>query len=148
MEISKSQEFSFLIADDDPDDQYALQAAIWNNNPQHKITAVYNGMQLLEYLMRKGPYKNSKEPAPHCVFLDLNMPLLTGELVLKKIMDTKQLCNLPVYMLSSSVTAKQETEFLKLGARGCYIKEPEVRTLKKMIKDVVHCLNMQTLANK
>lgn len=147
METAKHHVFNFVIADDDPDDQYSLQRVIWEDNRGHKITSVYNGLQLLEYLLRKGTYKNRKEPAPDCVFLDLNMPLLTGSDVLKKIKTVKELCNLPIFVLSSSSCPNEKEILLKLGAKACFVKK-EDKALKIMFKEVMNELLVHQVSHK
>jgi two-component system, response regulator len=137
MEQHKKPAFNFVIADDDPDDQYMLQKVIWDCNSHHKITSVYNGMQLLEYLLRKGTYKNCTEPPPDCIFLDINMPLLDGGDVLKKMRETPALSKLRVHVLTSTKCPAEKEKMLRLGANSFSTKEPDINVLKSMFKDVI-----------
>jgi two-component system response regulator len=137
MEPLHSPIFNFVIADDDPDDQYALQKVIWDNNQQHKITSVFNGMQLLEYLLRTGTYKNCSEPAPDCIFLDVNMPLINGYEVLEKIRSTKSLRHLKVHVVTSSSCKEEKEKLLQMGADGFFTKHPDVENLKIIFRNII-----------
>jgi CheY-like chemotaxis protein len=145
MEKAREQIFNFVIADDDPDDQHMLQKVIWDSNRQHKITAVYNGMQLLEYLFRKGAYKNCTEPRPDCIFLDLNMPLINGWEVLKKIRETNDLKDLRVYVLTTDRLEPRQKQLLK-EANGLYQKNPANSSLRTMLEDVLEQMQHSTPA--
>jgi CheY-like chemotaxis protein len=137
MEMTHNPVFSFVIADDDPDDQYALQKVIWDSNQHHKITSVYNGLQLLEYLFRKGAYKNCRDPYPDCIFLDVNMPLMNGMEVLEKIRSTPSLRSLKIHVLTSSNCLEEKTKLLTLGANGFFTKHPEADNLRIIFKDII-----------
>jgi two-component system, response regulator len=127
---------NLVIADDDPDDQYLMQKAIWEMNSNHKITAVYNGLQLMEYLLRSGMYKNCSDAQPDCIFLDLNMPLLSGAEAMRRIKNNPALCHLPVYILSTSKNVNEKNNILSIGANGFYTKTHEYPDLKKMIGEI------------
>lgn len=133
---SLSKILNIVIADDDPDDQYMMHKATWEMNAQHKITSVYNGIQLMDYLQRTGMYKNYTDPLPDCIFLDLNMPLLSGTEALKRIKKNEQLAHLPVFILSTSKSAHEKENLLALGAHGFYTKTYEYNELKKIISAV------------
>lgn len=137
MELIRNPTFNFVIADDDPDDQYALQKVIWDSNQQHKITSVYNGMQLLEYLFRMGTYKNCKEPMPDCIFLDVNMPLLNGIEVLEKIRAAHAFKLLKIHVLTSSSCQEEKEKIMKLGADGFFTKHPDVENLKVIFRNII-----------
>ncbi|MBA3663230.1 MAG: response regulator [Bacteroidetes bacterium] len=131
-----SKKLDIIIADDDADDQYLMQKGIWELNLNHKITAVYNGIQLMDYLQSKGMYKNSKDPKPDCIFLDLNMPLLNGTEALKR-MRNAGMNDIPVFILSTSKSPQEKNTLLSIGARGFYTKTHEYPVLKQMISEII-----------
>ncbi|MCW3077765.1 MAG: hypothetical protein JWO32_2374 [Bacteroidetes bacterium] len=137
MEKSNEHLLNIVIADDDEVDQFMMKKAIWEINSNHKITSVYNGLQLIEYLQRKGTYKNCGEPKPDCILLDLNMPLLTGFDVLKKIRKSPEFDKTPVYIFSTTATPTVTEKLISTGANGCYIKSHKQLHLKKAMQDVL-----------
>ncbi len=136
MEPSASSILNFVIADDDAEDQFTIQKAIWEMNINHKITSVYNGAQLMDYLLRKGMYENCMEPSPDCVLLDLNMPLVNGFEVLRKIKGDRGLKQVPVYILTTSGNSFERNSLLNHGANGFYTKQPEESYLKKILEEI------------
>jgi len=137
MESKEKKTFSLVIADDDPEDQYMMQKVIWDLNLNHKITSVYNGMQLMDYLLRKGMYSNCMEPSPDCIFLDLNMPLLSGLEALKRIRKDPGLNHLPVYVLCTTNGPSEKEKVLAIGANGFYTKNPTHNNLKTIVSDIL-----------
>ena len=71
---------------------------------------------------------------PDLVFLDINMPELSGVQVLAKIMEFNP--NAYVIMLSSLGTKEKITETLELGAKNFLMKPIENENLEKIIKDL------------
>jgi CheY-like chemotaxis protein len=128
---------NFLIADDDPDDHTSLQKVIWEMNHDHKITSVFNGLQMVDYILRRGVYTDCKEPAPDCVFLDLNMPLLDGKQALQKLHRYNEFDALNVFILTTSICEKEKKDLISLGAKGFYTKSPEYHSLKKIVKAIL-----------
>lgn len=136
MEKAIVKTLNIIISDDDPDDQYFMHKAVWETNLQHKITSVYNGIQLMDYLQRTGMYKNCKDDPADCIFLDLNMPLLSGTEALKRIKRNTDLSNIPVFILSTSKSSNEKENLITLGAAGFYTKSNEYNGLKKIILEV------------
>jgi CheY-like chemotaxis protein len=137
METTNRAALNFLIADDDPDDQNAIQKVIWELNRDHKITAVYNGTQVLDFLFRRGTYKDCSEPIPDCVLLDLNMPLMGGKEVLKKLRRHGEFDHLNIYILSTSNSETEKESLLEAGANGFYTKGAETDSLKEIVSDIL-----------
>jgi two-component system, response regulator len=69
--------YSILIADDNFDDQRLIKNALLECNPDCEISFVYNGNQLLDYVMGQGRYKENTA-LPNGIILDLRMPFLDG----------------------------------------------------------------------
>lgn len=113
-----------------------MHKVTWETNVHHKITSVYNGIQLMHYLQRTGMYKNCKDERPDCIFLDLNMPLLNGIEALKRIKMNTDFENIPVFILSTSKSSHEEDNLLSLGAKGFYTKSHVYAKLKQIINDI------------
>jgi CheY-like chemotaxis protein len=138
---SKHRVLSLVIADDDTEDQFLIQKAIWEIDPNHKITSVYNGRQLMDYLLRQGLFKTCRDPLPDCIFLDLRMPLLSGTEVLGKIKSDKGLTAIPVYIISSDSSEDDQRKLLRMGAEGFYTKTSDYSKLKMAVGKIVRPLS-------
>ena len=138
MEKPKEPTLNILVADDDPDDQFILQKVIWEYNPDFKVASVYNGQQLLDYLAREGAYKNSEEPFPDCIFLDLSMPVLGGKDVLEKLSKLEEWNDLQIYILTSSNSAAEKSKLLEMGAVDFLTKTYDLTRLREMMRTTLN----------
>lgn len=129
------KKFQIIVADDDLDDQEMIKLAFNNTDADFDVIPVYNGLQLMDFLLQRASYKNVIEH-PDLIILDLNMPVMDGFEVLEKLHDHKEIKNLPVYILSTSWQDRDKEKAVRLGARGFYTKPVSVRDLKRIFEEV------------
>lgn len=67
------------------------------------IIRLKNGQEALDYLYARGDYAEGDFPRPKVLFLDINLPKVSGLEVLAKVKDDPALRNIPVVMLTSSL---------------------------------------------
>ncbi|MCP5469532.1 MAG: response regulator [Chlamydiales bacterium] len=101
-----------LIVDDDEDICMILELIFkkkgWNT------TYVTSGEKCLAWL---------KERQPDVVFLDLLMPSMSGDAVLKEMRRDQKTTSTPVIFLTAKdVTPKERAELIAMGAQGVYTK--------------------------
>lgn len=112
------------MADDDEDDRLLTQDALTESRVVNELHFVEDGVQLLEYLERKGKFADKAvSPRPGLILLDLNMPRMDGREALESIKANPNLKSIPVVILT---TSKQEEDMVKgynLGAAS-YITKP------------------------
>src|SRR5688572_8109514 len=94
--------FRIIVADDDVDDQDLIRRSFRDSKIQVEVNSVYNGLQLMDYLLRKEAYRNITDPLPDLIMLDLNMPLMDGFDVLLQIKKHPELLSIPIYVLTTS----------------------------------------------
>ncbi|MGK2861480.1 MAG: response regulator [Chitinophagaceae bacterium] len=113
--LSENNELEILIADDDDDDKELFQEAIYEISPYIKLSAVSNGIELMEKL---------RQPSlPDLLFLDLNMPGKNGFECLTELNSILILKKLPVVIYSTSANPDQ-IERTYLNGATFYIKKP------------------------
>lgn len=112
------------MADDDEDDRLLTQDALAESRVLNELHFVEDGVELLEYLERKGKFADKEiSPRPGLILLDLNMPRMDGREALEAIKANPNLKGIPVVILT---TSKQEEDMVKgynLGAAS-YITKP------------------------
>jgi CheY-like chemotaxis protein len=128
--------FHIVLADDDLDDQELIKKAFESVKVKVDVSVVYNGLQLMDYLLKREAYRRIEYNAPDLVLLDLNMPLMDGFDVLKEIRMHTSLKKLPVYVLTTSHTADDKRKALQLGATGFYSKGGSYKELQRVVKEV------------
>ena len=124
MPYSKVKPITILMADDDEDDRLLTQDALAESRVLNELHFVEDGVELLEYLERKGKFEDkNSSPRPGLILLDLNMPRMDGREALETIKSNPNLKGIPVVILT---TSKQEEDMVKgynLGAAS-YITKP------------------------
>ncbi len=134
MEIQRK--LKYVIADDDPDDHALIKEAFREAHGHCECDSVYNGKQLLDYLMRKDAYTHI-ETMPDFVILDWNMPIMNGEAALRKITENATLSVVPVYVLTTSTAERDKTSALGHGAKNFYVKPPFFEQLKAITREIL-----------
>jgi two-component system response regulator len=124
MSYSKVKPITILMADDDEDDRLLTQDALTESRVLNDLHFVEDGVELLEYLERRGKFEEKiVSPRPGLILLDLNMPRMDGREALQAIKANPNLKGIPVVILT---TSKQEEDMVKgynLGAAS-YITKP------------------------
>src|SRR6478752_1901466 len=105
--------FRIVVADDDLDDQELMAKGLKDCKVKVEISAVYNGLQLMDYLLKREDYRNIKE-TPDLILVDLNMPLMDGFDVLKKIREYPALMKIPIYVITTSRSKEDRELALRL----------------------------------
>jgi len=119
--------FIYLI-DDDEDDREIFGMAVKNAIPTALCNAYCNGTKALNAL------NNSQKP--DYIFIDLNMPLMSGREVLLKIREcpTLQGVNTIVYTTSSNPADVEELK--NLGATHYFVKPNSLNTLIFVLREL------------
>jgi len=128
-----------LMADDDADDRFLVQAAFEDNDLINRIVFFEDGEQLLEYYIAD----NSQE-IPHLILLDLNMPKRDGREVLKVIRKNEKWDQVPIIIFSTSNAPDDILTSYQLGA-NCYIVKP---SSYEELKDLILRVHKFWLQNK
>jgi CheY-like chemotaxis protein len=97
-----------LLVEDDPGDTLMIREALEAYAPDTEIAAVVDGVDALRYLRREDEFAGT--PRPDLVLLDLNMPRKDGREVLAEVKSDRELCSIPVVVLT---TSKAEEDILR-----------------------------------
>lgn len=133
---TKKVDLYVVVADDDVDDHKLITKAVTDCSGNHLVTSVYNGLQLMNLLMRKGFYKVDFDRLPDIIILDLKMPVMDGYEALKKIRSNDKFKSIPVFVLSDSVVQEDIDKVYRLGADRFYTKPFSYEELKHLMFDI------------
>ena len=129
MKLNADQMY-IVLADDDEDDRFFFKSAVDEMEFNSKLQMFNGGQELMDNLEKDDVMK------PHILFLDLNMPGLSGFDCLKLIRSNPKLKDISVAIYSTSNSENDIEETLSGGA-NIYIHKPnEFERLKQIVHHV------------
>ncbi|MGQ0503267.1 MAG: response regulator [Panacagrimonas sp.] len=112
------------MADDDADDRAMTQEAFEESKLANDLRFVCDGVELLDYLKRRGAYADpASSPRPGLILLDLNMPKKDGREALAEIKSDPQLKSIRVVVMTTS-KAEEDIERIYGMSAASYITKP------------------------
>ena len=135
--MTNAKPITILMADDDADDRMLTKEAFEASRLANDLKFVEDGVELLDYLYRRGKYADpASSPRPSIILLDLNMPKKDGREVLADIRKDSQFSHIRIIILTTSKAEEDILRTYDLGATS-YITKPV--TFDSMV-DVVKTL--------
>jgi two-component system response regulator len=115
---------TILMADDDAEDRMMTQEAFEASRLANDLRFVENGVELLDYLNRRGKYVDpATSPRPGLILLDLNMPKKDGREALEEIKRDPKLKNIRIVVMTTSKAEEDILRTYDLGASS-YVTKP------------------------
>jgi CheY-like chemotaxis protein len=119
-----------LVIDDDADDQEIFLAAIASVSKDVACSTANSAIDALKAL-------DNRSLNPDLIFLDLNMPIMTGQQFLEEIKKKEGLCEIPVIVLSTS-SHQQTIELTRsLGAADFITKPGKFDELVSILRNII-----------
>lgn len=97
-----------LLVEDNAADVRLIKEIFKDFTTLNEMHVVNNGIAAMDFLYKKGEYKNA--PRPDLVLLDLNLPRKDGREVLVEIKEDESLKSIPVIILTTSSAPEDISE--------------------------------------
>jgi len=120
----------FLI-DDDQDDREIFMMALENASEAYACVTAKNGLDAVNIITSDSQF------VPEFVFLDLNMPYMSGKECLQQIKSFDYLAEVPVIMYTTSSYNKDVEDSKQLGAAHFLVKPPGIGSLTKILSEIL-----------
>ncbi|MGN8259533.1 response regulator [Pseudomonas sp. SMSB3] len=111
-----------LLVEDDDRDLDLILMALEQGQLADEAVVVRDGVEALDYLLRRDRFATRSDLNPSIIFLDLKIPRLSGLEVLEAIRSTSNLKMIPVVVFSGSKLDSDLAEAYKLGANAFVTK--------------------------
>ncbi len=122
--MNQRKPITILMADDDADDRKMTQEAFAESHLSNDLRFVEDGVELLDYLKRRGKYADPvRSPRPGLILLDLNMPKKDGREALQEMKADPRLRTIRVVILTTSKAEEDILRTYNLSAAS-YITKP------------------------
>ena len=125
---------TILLAEDSPADAEMAIDALKEARLANPIVHVEDGVEAMDYLLRRGAFANRDEGLPAVLLLDIKMPRMDGLEVLREIRNTEELKRLPVVILSSSREESDLARSWDLGVNAYVVKPVDVDQFFNAVK--------------
>ncbi|HSP12679.1 MAG TPA: response regulator [Salegentibacter sp.] len=110
-----------LLVEDNEGDILLTTEALEEGKIMNELSVARDGQEALDFLNKKGDFKNSK--IPDLILLDVNLPRKNGHEVLKHIKTHDVFRSIPVIMLTTS-SAQNDVDKSYENYANCYITKP------------------------
>ena len=128
---------TILLADDDNDDVQIFKEAL--DEAHCEITFLYTqtGAGVFSIL--------EESPKPDVIFLDLNMPVMSGWQCLAKLKNSQAYKEIPVVMYTTSSNPRDYEIAMDLNAHGLITKPSNPKILSKVLNTIICSLGTNDL---
>jgi CheY-like chemotaxis protein len=118
-----------LYIDDDSDDREIFKEAFFKVSPYSRLLTASGGNEAFSLLKNESP--------PDYIFLDINMPIMSGKEFLRQIKSAGELKHIPIVVYSTTKDEKEREEYLKMGAVDVIAKSQTFADTCNILKNIV-----------
>jgi len=127
---------TILLVEDNPDHAELTRRALEIGNMVNKITWVKDGEEALDFLYQRGAWADKNSERPGLILLDVNLPKISGQEVLRQIKDDAELMSIPVVMLTTSDRDDEVSAAYQSGANSWVTKPVQFTEFMDKVKNV------------
>ncbi len=121
--MNEVNDVTILVVEDDPGHSRLIEKNLRRANISNAIVKADNGKQALDYLFEEGEYQGQQRASSLLVLLDLNLPVINGINVLKRMKENDATKRIPVIILTTSDDNRDITKCYELGC-NVYVTKP------------------------
>jgi len=125
-----------LLAEDNKNDVELTLSALEEYNLANEVVVVRDGVEVLDYLHRRGQFANHANGTPAVILLDLKMPRMDGLEVLRQLREDARFKHLPVVMITSSREEQDLVRSYELGVNAYVVKPVDFQKFVECIKQI------------
>jgi CheY-like chemotaxis protein len=122
-----------LYVDDDPEDIEIFIEAVKECGGATQCLIAENGKKAMDIL--------GSDLLPDFIFLDINMPVINGKVILKEIRRDKKFNDVPVVMYSTTMNPNEIEDYRKMGANHFIVKHNHFQDLCDAVSAVLSLKN-------
>jgi len=116
-------EIEILLVEDNQEDAELTLRALRKHNLANRVKVIPDGEEAMDYIFAEGEYADREMSyKPRVIFLDLKLPKVSGNEILKRIKSDERTKQIPVVVLTSSREEKDLEECYENGANSFIVK--------------------------
>lgn len=129
---SKQRPARILLVEDNLGDVILTRRAFKEAKLVNELTVATTGEEALAILRKEGEYH--KAETPDIILLDLNLPQMSGQDVLKTVKAERSLKHIPIVVLSSSQANQDVVKSYDLHANGYIVKPVSLEKFHEVVQ--------------
>lgn len=115
---------TILLVEDNPDEEKLAMLAFKKSDLNDPVVVARDGQEAIDYVFAQGAFHGRDiQELPYVIFLDINLPKVSGLDVLKKIRSDDRTKLIPIVLLTSSDEERDILDGYRYGANS-YIHKP------------------------
>jgi CheY-like chemotaxis protein len=122
-----------LLVEDNPRDAELVLRALKKRRLANNIVRVNDGQEALDFLFCEGQYAGRRKDLPRVVLLDLKLPKIGGDEVLRRIRGNAHTRLLPVVVMTNSQEESDLLASYTLGANSYIVKPVEFENFSEAV---------------
>jgi CheY-like chemotaxis protein len=127
-----------LVAEDDLDDRFFLEAAFTEVGDEGVLAFVENGVEVLDFLEKK---LRQQAALPDMIILDLNMPKKNGKETLIELKKNPLFDKIPVIIYTTTRNDVEVTMCYELGASTYIVKPSDYGHIREVVASIKNYLS-------
>ena len=120
-----------LLVEDSLMSARLTMGALRKGNVPHRLTWLTDGGEALEFLHRRGKYRQA--PRPDLILLDLGLPGRDGREVLAEVRATEELKDIPVVVLTASTDEEIKAQTERLQVESYLTKPVDLEKFQRLV---------------
>ena len=134
--INNFNAVQILIVEDNPNDAEMTLRALKKHNLVNEVYVAEDGQEALDFVFGDGKFEERNISLPlKVIFLDLQLPKISGLEVLKRIKSDPKTKQLPVVIVTSSKEDPDIKAAYELGANGYVVKPVDFNDFIKVMQN-------------
>ncbi len=135
IKIRREKPLNIILVEDDPAEELILRRALNDIDSTLNIIVLRDGGTLIDFLRNKKT--NIDFPRPDIIIMDLNVPNQDGVSLLKEIKRDREVCDIPVVILTNSINFDDMISCYRSNASGFMCKGYEYDEFKSHLKTCI-----------
>jgi len=136
-----NRESVILLAEDDAGHAGLIMNCLRRSGVTNEIVHFEDGEEILNFLFRRGNASHRESGTSYILLLDLRMPVVDGFEVMRKVKQDKELCDIPIIMVTTSEDPIEMEKCWKLGCSNYFVKPVSYEKFSQTMEQLGRFIN-------
>jgi len=134
-----------LIAEDDIGHVELVKRNLWRSCVDNNILQFKDGQEVLDFLFGEGNGTKHHKSNSYILLLDIRMPRVDGQEVLKRIKQDKELRKIPVIILTTTSETSEIDHYYEMGCSFYMVKPADYNQFMEAVEHLGTFISLEGL---